>query len=45
MRKNLAKNIVIVSFLEDALKKIRELDRDIETGLIYAKHKNPLKQR
>jgi len=37
------KNVVIVSFLEDALKKVRELDKDIETGLIYAKHKNPIK--
>jgi len=41
--KGLKKNVVIVSFLEDALKKVRELDSDIETGLIYAKHKNPVK--
>ena len=41
--KGLEKNVVIVSFLEDALKKVRELDSDIETGLIYAKHKNPVK--
>jgi len=41
--KGLKKNVVIVSFLEDALKKVRELDKDTETGLIYAKHKNPLK--
>ena len=41
--KGLEKNVVVVSFLEDALKKVRELDKDIETGLIYAKHKNPLK--
>ncbi|MGD0995707.1 MAG: glycerophosphodiester phosphodiesterase family protein [Candidatus Bathyarchaeia archaeon] len=41
--KSLEKNVVIVSFLEDALKKVRELDKDIETGLIYAKHKNPIK--
>jgi len=41
--KNLEKNVVITSFLEDALKKVRELDRDIETGLIYARHKNPIK--
>ncbi len=41
--KKLEKNVVIVSFLEDALKKVRELDKDIETGLIYARHKNPLK--
>lgn len=41
--KGLVKNVVIVSFLEDALRKVRELDPEIETGLIYAKHKNPLK--
>jgi glycerophosphoryl diester phosphodiesterase len=41
--KSLEKNVVITSFLEDALKKVRELDKDIETGLIYAKHTNPIK--
>ncbi len=41
--RGLEHNVVIVSFLEDALKKIRELDGDIETGLIYVKHKNPVK--
>ena len=41
--KGLEKNVVIVSFLEEALRKVRELDKDVETGLIYAKHKNPLK--
>jgi len=35
--------VIIVSFLEDALKRVRELDAQIETGLIYAKHKNPLR--
>ena len=42
-KKGLKKNVVIVSFLEDALKKAKELDPEIETGLIYAKHKNPLR--
>ena len=37
------KNVVIISFLEEALKKVRELNRNIETGLIYAKHSNPVK--
>jgi glycerophosphoryl diester phosphodiesterase len=41
--RGLEHNVVIVSFLEEALKKVRELDEDIETGLIYVKHKNPLK--
>jgi glycerophosphoryl diester phosphodiesterase len=38
----LQKNVIIVSFIEDALRKIRELDKEVETGLIYAKHKNPV---
>ena len=41
--KGLEKNVIIVSFLEDALRKVRELNKDIEIGLIYARHKNPLK--
>ena len=41
--RGLQKNVIVVSFLEDALKKVRELDDNIETGLIYAKHRNPLK--
>jgi glycerophosphoryl diester phosphodiesterase len=34
---------VLVSFHEDALRRVRELDPIIETGLIYVKHKNPIK--
>jgi len=41
--RKLEKNVILTSFLEDALRKIRELDKNVETGLIYAKHKNPLK--
>jgi glycerophosphoryl diester phosphodiesterase len=41
--RKLEKNVVIISFLEEALKKIREANKDIETGLIYAKHSNPVK--
>ncbi|MGD0643281.1 MAG: glycerophosphodiester phosphodiesterase family protein [Candidatus Bathyarchaeia archaeon] len=41
--KGIEKNVVIISFLEDALKKVRALDKDIETGLLYANHKNPIK--
>jgi glycerophosphoryl diester phosphodiesterase len=37
------KQVVISSFLEEAIGRVRELDADIQTGLIYAKHKNPLK--
>ena len=41
--RGLEKNVVIISFLEEALKKVRELNKSIETGLIYAKHSNPIK--
>jgi glycerophosphoryl diester phosphodiesterase len=37
------KNVIIVSFSEEALRKVRELDKEVETGLIYVKHKNPVK--
>ena len=39
----LQKNVIIVSFIEDALRRIRELDKEVETGLIYVKHKDPVK--
>ncbi len=41
--KGLEKNVTIVSFLEEALRKVRELDDEMETGLIYVRHKNPIK--
>ena len=41
--KGLQKNVILASFVEDVLRRVRELDSNIETGLIYAKHKNPLK--
>jgi glycerophosphoryl diester phosphodiesterase len=43
LKDGVQKNVVIISFLEEALKKIREQDKTIETGLIYAKHSNPVK--
>ena len=42
-QRGLTKNVIIVSFIEDALKKIRERDKEVETGLIYSRHKNPIK--
>ena len=36
--RGLEKNVVITSFLEDALRKVRELNKSVEIGLIYAKH-------
>jgi len=41
--KGLEKNVVLVSFLGDVLRKVREIDDKIETGLIYVRHKNPVK--
>jgi glycerophosphoryl diester phosphodiesterase len=41
--KGLEKNVVITSFIEEALKKVRELNGDVETGIIYANYKNPIK--
>jgi glycerophosphoryl diester phosphodiesterase len=40
--KGLKENVIITSFHEDALRKIRELDDDVATGLIYVRHKNPI---
>jgi glycerophosphoryl diester phosphodiesterase len=39
----LQENVIIVSFIEEALRKVRELDGEVETGLLYVKHKNPVK--
>ncbi len=41
--KGLVDNVIIVSFLEEALKKVRELNQKVLTGLIYVRHKNPVK--
>lgn len=41
-KKKLENNVIIVSFLEDALRRIRELNAKVETGLIYTKHKNSI---
>ena len=34
--------MIIISFHEDALRKVRELNDEVETGLIYVRHKNPI---
>ena len=41
--KNLNSKIIIVSFCEEALRKVRRLDKKVETGLIYSRHPNPIK--
>ncbi|OGW72568.1 MAG: hypothetical protein A2484_08515, partial [Nitrospirae bacterium RIFOXYC2_FULL_44_7] len=41
-KEKLLDRAIIVSFHEEALSEIRKLDSGIETGLIYARHKNPI---
>ncbi len=41
-QKGLTDNVILVSFHEEVLKKIRELNQTITTGLIYVRHKNPV---
>jgi glycerophosphoryl diester phosphodiesterase len=41
-KKRLTENVIIISFLEDALRKVRELSDEVETGLIYVRHRNPI---
>lgn len=41
-KENLNERVIIVSFHEPALLNVREVDGKIETGLIYAKHNNPI---
>ena len=41
-KEKLKDRAIIVSFLEEALEHVRELDRKIETGLIYAKFRGPV---
>jgi glycerophosphoryl diester phosphodiesterase len=41
-KEKLHDHVIIISFYEEALSEVRRLDTKIETGLIYAKHKNPI---
>ncbi len=38
----LQERVIVVSFHEESLDSVRKLDKKIETGLIYAKFKNPI---
>ncbi|MEM1606956.1 MAG: glycerophosphodiester phosphodiesterase family protein [Candidatus Bathyarchaeia archaeon] len=42
-RKGLEDNVIIISFHEEALRRVRELSSSVKTGLIYVKHKDPIK--
>jgi glycerophosphoryl diester phosphodiesterase len=41
-RKKLIDDVILISFDENVLKKIRELDDKVTLGLIYVRHKNPI---
>ena len=41
-KENLRERVIVVSFLEEALARVRDLDATIETGLIYTKPKRPI---
>ncbi|MCW8802695.1 MAG: glycerophosphodiester phosphodiesterase family protein [Candidatus Bathyarchaeota archaeon] len=41
-KKGLLDNVILVSFHEESLKTVRELNDKVETGLIYVRHKNPI---
>jgi len=41
-KEKLKDRAVIISFHEEALINVRKLDKTIETGLVYAKYKNPV---
>lgn len=41
-KENLRERVIVVSFLEEALSRVRDLDTTIETGLIYTKPKKPI---
>jgi glycerophosphoryl diester phosphodiesterase len=41
-KERLREKVIVVSFHEEALARVRELDKKIEAGLIYAKFKKPI---
>lgn len=41
-RRGLEDNVIIISFHKEALRKVRELNDKVETGLIYVKHRDPI---
>ena len=42
MKKSLGNRVIIISFHEESLARLRNLDSEIETGLIYSKFRNPV---
>ncbi|HWR89027.1 MAG TPA: glycerophosphodiester phosphodiesterase [Dissulfurispiraceae bacterium] len=42
LREGLADRVILISFLEESLERLRILRGDIDTGLIYKRHGNPI---
>jgi glycerophosphoryl diester phosphodiesterase len=42
IKQKLLDRAVIISFHEEAIANVKELNKQIETGLVYVRHKNPL---
>jgi glycerophosphoryl diester phosphodiesterase len=42
IKENLRERVIVVSFLEEALARVRDIDASIETGLIFTKFKKPI---
>ncbi len=40
--KGLMDDVILISFHEDVLRKVRELDDKVTLGLVYVRHKNPI---
>lgn len=41
-KEKLLENVILASFHENAIGNVKKISPDIETGLIYARHKNPI---
>lgn len=41
-REGLLENVILISFHEDGISNVKKINPHIETGLIYARHKNPI---
>lgn len=41
--KGLEDKVIVISFHEEALRRVREISDEVEIGLIYVKHKDPIK--
>lgn len=41
-KEKLIDNVILISFHEDAIENVKRINPEIETGLIYARHKNPI---